>query len=125
MAGTLTIPLTTLQNGARTFGPSNVADADADCVLTIDRTVSAGLNSLTSTSTIEILVEQSNDGGTTWFLIVDGIIFGGAQPAFRSPGNATSSAVTVTFEAGTSRKVRATMTVTNGPIVVQGTLTTS
>lgn len=125
MAGTLTIPLTTLPTGARVFGPVSVADADTATVLTVDRTVTGGLNSLTAATTIEMLVEQSDDGGTTWFLLVDGTISGGAVPAFRSAGNAATSDVGVTFAPGTSRRARATMTVTAGPVAVQGSLTTS
>jgi len=125
VAGTFTIPLVTLNNGAHTFGPANVADADTRVVLTIDRTVVNGLNSLTAASTIEILVEQSNDGGTSWFELIDGTIFGGLHAQFHGPNPAISEGVTVTFAPGTSRQARGTLTVAGGPIAVQGTLTTS
>lgn len=124
MAGTTTIPLTNIPNGARTFGPGNVADTDSTSILTIDRTPSGGLNSLTETATIELLVEQSNDGGSTWFLIVDSTIFGGSQVNLHGQ-TATNSVVGCAFAPGTSRQVRITLTVTNGPIRVQGTLATS
>lgn len=129
MPGTTTIPLTTLQNGTTVFGPANVNNNDTQSVLTVDRTPAGGLNSLTSATTIDFLVEQSNDGGATWFLIVDGLVTGGlipAQPPPKGPGgNATSSTVGASYAPGTSRRVRATMTVTGGPVTVQGTLTTS
>jgi hypothetical protein len=127
MAGTLTIPLTTLPDGARIFGPAAVADADTRVALTVDRTPAGGLNSLTAATSIDLLVEQSNDGGATWFLIVDGSIPGGVQQAFRQPPGtpATSDQITVTFAPGTGRRARATMTVTGGPVAVQGSLTTS
>jgi hypothetical protein len=120
MAGTTTIPLVTLQNGSRTFGPAAIADADTRTSLTIDRTVTGGLNSLTAATTIEILIEQSNDGGQTWFEDVDATLFGGPWPS--KPG---TPSVSVTFDPGTSRQVRATLTVAGGPVVVQGSLTTS
>jgi len=124
MAGTLTIPSVNLPNGARTFGPANVADTDVTTVLTVDRTVAGGLNSLTAASTIETLVEQSNDGGTTWFTLVDGTWFGGAVPV-KGGGTATTAQIAVTYGPGTGRQTRATLTVAGGPIRVQGSLTTS
>jgi hypothetical protein len=125
MPGVTNLPLTTLQNGATVFGPANVANPDTLAVTTLDRTVAGGLNSLTSATTLEILVEQSNDGGATWFLLTDGIITGGLQPAPKGGGNATQAFVDCEFEPGTSRRVRATFTVVNGPVTVQGTLTVS
>src|SRR5215831_10902323 len=106
MAGTFTIPLTTLSNGAHTFGPATVANADTETVLTVDRTVAGGLNSLTTAATLEILVEQSDDGGASWFELVDGTIFGGLHPQFHGPNPAVSEGVTVTFAPGTSRRAR-------------------
>ena len=123
MAGTLTIPLTTLSDGVRSFGPAAVADSDKVTVLTVDRTPAGGLNSLTAATTIDLLVEQSDDGGVTWFLIVDGIIQGGPVPQGKAPPG--TSQVACTFAPGTGRRVRATMTVTGGPVTMQGSLTTS
>ena len=54
MAGTLTIPLTTLPTGTRVIGPANVADADVRAVLTLDRTVAGGLNALTAATSMLI-----------------------------------------------------------------------
>jgi len=124
MAGTTAIPLTTLQTGAHTFGPASVADTDATTVLTVDRTVAGGLNSLTAAAAIEILIEQSDDGGTTWFLLVDGVIAGGPVAA-KGGGSAATAQVGVTYGPGTGRQTRATLTVSGGPIRVQGSLTTS
>lgn len=126
MPGTVTIPSTVLSNGVRTFGPANVADADTEAVLSIDRTVAGGFNSLTGTTTVEMTVEQSNDSGTTWFLIVDGIISGGLFPAPKgAPGNATTAGVGAFYAPGTGRQVRAKMTTAGGPVTVQGSLTIS
>jgi hypothetical protein len=109
----------------RTFGPANVADTDTLAVLSIDRTVAAGLNSLTSATTIGLTIEQSDDGGTTWFLIVDGGMTGGAVPAPKGGGNATVSTVGAYWAPGTGRRARAKVTTAGGPVSVQGTLTIS
>ena len=122
---TLTIPLTTLPTGTRVIGPANVADADVRAVLTLDRTVAGGLNALTAATTLEILVEQSDDGGATWFLICDALMTGGIVGAPKGGGNATEATVWVSFEPGTGRRTRATLTTASGPLVVQGSLTTS
>jgi hypothetical protein len=124
MAGTTTIPLISLANGAHVFGPATVADADQRAVLNIDRTVAGGLASLTAAATLEMLVEQSNDAGATWFLITDATMTGGPKPAplKGAPGTDT---VWAQFEPGTGRRVRATLTIAGGPVAVQGTLTVS
>lgn len=129
MAGTLTIPLTTLNDGTRNFGPSAVADTDVQSVLTLDRTVTGGLNTLTAATTVEVSVDQSNDGGSTWFPLADAIFIGGLIPAEPPPkgpgGNAAISGLGVRFAPGTGRRTRATVTTSGGPVAVQGTLTTS
>jgi hypothetical protein len=125
MAGTVPVPLTTLSDGVRTFGPASVADTDSRAVLTLDRTVAGGLNSLTAATTIELAIEQSDDGGATWFLIVDGIVTGGLVPAFRGGGNAVTTTTSAYWAPGTGRQARAKMTVAGGPVAVQGTLTIS
>ena len=56
---TLTIPLTALNDGVRHFGPATIADADKSAVLTLDRTVTGGLNSLTAATALEVSVDQS------------------------------------------------------------------
>jgi hypothetical protein len=125
MAGTITIPLTTLPDGVRAFGPANIANPDTLAVLTVDRTVAGGLNSLTSATTIEVAVQQSDDGGVTWFPVVDGIWSGGIIPAFRGGGNATTSTAAAYWAPGTGRQARASLIVAGGPVAVQGTLTIS
>lgn len=64
MATTITIPTIALQVGATTFGPRNMAK-EHTVVLTIDRTVASGLNSLDATTLLEVDVNTSADG-TTW-----------------------------------------------------------
>jgi len=125
LPGTIPIPLTTLNNGVQTFGPAGISNADTLAVLSIDRTVAGGLNALTAATTIELTIEQSDDGGVTWFLIVDGVLTGGPVPAFRGGGNATTSSVAADWAPGTGREARAKMTTAGGPVAVQGTLTIS
>jgi hypothetical protein len=65
VAHTLTIPLTTLAVGQRTFGPFSIG-ANSQAVITLDRTVAGGLNSLTSASVLDVTVQSSPDAGVTW-----------------------------------------------------------
>lgn len=125
---TTTIPKVTLAVGAHQLpngGGISVADNLAQAVITIDRTVTpSGLNSLTSSSTLEIDIEQSNDGGTTWAQLTDVVVPGGV--IVRHGVQQNTAGVGVTFAPGTGRMVRSTVTVA-GPssIAVQGTLVTS
>jgi len=128
VAGTFTIPLTTLPDGVRTFGPVNVADADTEAVLTVDRTPAGGLNSLTAATSIALQVEQSNDGGTSWFLAVGGMIIGGQffNTGPRGDGSLiTQGSVSVPAYPGTGRQARVRMTVTGGSFAIAATLTIS
>lgn len=129
MAGTLAIPLTVLNDGTRHFGPAPVADADVMAVLSLDRTMAGGLNSLTSAATLELTIDQSGDGGATWFPLADAMITGGLVPAEPPPkgpgGNAATAGVGVRFAPGTGRQARATVITTGGPVTVQGSLTIS
>jgi hypothetical protein len=121
MASTFTIPLTTLPVGQRDLGPANVPDADTFARITIDRTVTGGLNSLTTATTIDITIWQSDDGGTTWFGGGGTTCIGGVKNGrFANADN-----VNVSFEPGTSRKVKATVVVAGSSVAVQGTLTTT
>lgn len=65
MAVTQTIPNTRL-TGSQTFNFSNTPAGADHAMVTIDRTVTGGLNSLTSADTLQITVDRSADGGTTW-----------------------------------------------------------
>lgn len=125
MTHTLTIPLTTLPVGSLAFGPSAVADNEKSIVLTIDRTVTGGLNSLTSATAVAITVEQSSDGGITWVLAVGSTFPGGLISAGRAGGTLTANTANVDLTAGTSRLVRASVTVTGTPVAVAGTLVTT
>jgi hypothetical protein len=126
MAGTFNIPLTTLVPGVHNFpasGGAAVADSDSLALLTIDRTVPGGLNAVPAVS-FEVSVYQSNDGGATWqFLASAGgsggisIMHGGQQ--------VNSNDIGVSLWPGTSRLVRASVTITGASVAVAGTLAIS
>lgn len=56
----------TLLNGQQTFNFANTAQAYSWATVTIDRTVNGGLNSLTTADHLDISIDASPDGGTTW-----------------------------------------------------------
>jgi hypothetical protein len=62
---TLTIPKINLAVGQRTFGPFSIGN-NSQAVITLDRTVAGGLNSLTSASVLDVTVQSSPDAGVTW-----------------------------------------------------------
>jgi len=120
----VTIPSTTLPVGARDFGPANLNDNDTHISLTIDRTVSGGLDA-TPAARIEIEAWQSNDGGVTWVLIVGGNLPGGPQFSVDKQGVQhpyTTGVVGNDLMPGTGRRIKATLTVTGSSVTVQGSL---
>lgn len=123
MATTFTIPLTTLPVEARDLGPSHPADSETGFTLTIDRTVAGGLNSLTSATAILVSVSQSNDAGATWQEIGEVTVPGGTTINPKTGLTATVSLMTTYLLPGTSRQLKATVTVTGTPVAVAGTLT--
>jgi len=125
MASTFTIPLTTLPVGARTVGPSHPANAEVSVTLTIDRTVTGGLNSLTSASGVGVDLQESLDGGVTWQDLGAWTAEGG--PITNRHGvvyPATSG--TWQLIPGTSRQLQATITVSGpSPVAVAGSIVTT
>lgn len=73
----INIPLTSLSVGSHDFGPSAVPNGAATVTLAIDRTVTGGLNSLTSSSVLNLTAYQSTDGGATWIGAVMATVPGG------------------------------------------------
>lgn len=132
MAGTFPLPQQSYDpaHGPYLFGPQSVAPNDSLIVLTIDRTVAGGLNSLTSATSAEIKAEQSSDGGTTWFLAVAADVPGGQYFRTGPHGDGsliTTSSVTVNvYGSGPGRQLRATITVSGpSPVVLAGSLAVS
>jgi len=134
---TFPILLTTLPVGSQIFGPVTVSDADSSIKLTIDRTVVAGLNAATSDTTVTAAAQMSLDGGTTWQAtdsdqpgtITQWTAIGGPITYTDKQGVShiyTESSGTWFLFPGTSRKLRATITVA-GPLAlaVAGSIITS
>ena len=120
MAGTITIPLMTLQIGTTEFGPASVADTDINAVLSIDRTVVGGFNSMTALTTCQIGVYQSNDNGDTWFFLA-GAGFPGGIYTNRN-GQINMSGMGVDFWPGTGRLTRAETIIDGTAVAIQGSL---
>jgi hypothetical protein len=123
MAGTLTIPQTTLPVGTRSFGPTTISDTDTGVILTVDRTLAGGLTATPATH-ISLIIEQSNDGGANWEQLAIAGIEGGVVPA-KNGQTATTSSVGTDWDKGTGRQVRATIVVTGAAVAVAGSLVTS
>ena len=126
MSSTFNIPLTTLTAGPHTFGPATIPDADTSVTVSVDRTVTGGLNSLTAASTLGMTAEMSTDGGVTWHAVDTGQP--GTQTSWSAVGGGTgwsASSGTWPLFPGTSRRLRATVTV-SGPssIAVAGSIAT-
>lgn len=134
MASTFPIPLTTLPVGSRQFGPATIPDADTSVTFSIDRTVAGGLNSLTTASALTLKAEMSTDSGATWHAVDSAAgtdtswgTNGGDISGIDRHGNPTGlvSSGTWSLAPGTSRRLRATITV-SGPssIAVAGSIAT-
>lgn len=77
MAVTQSIPNTRL-SGQHTFSLQATTQVWTNALVTIDRTVSGGLNSLTTANTLSISIDYSPDGGTTWVNAAGLTLVGGA-----------------------------------------------
>lgn len=124
MAGTVTIPLTTLAAGAHDFGPVTVQASDNLAVLTIDRTVAGGLDA-TPAAQLNIAVNVSADGGATYQLLSSAGIPGGPQ-FFTDRGGTqhqyTASVVQVGLDQVHGDRLKATVTVSGVSVAVAGSL---
>jgi len=130
MAGTFNIPLVTLPPGSRDFpatGGFAIADGDTVAVLTIDRTVTGGLNAVPATTSVSIATWQSNDGGASWTELSSATAAGGVYnvPPKYGSGIVSSFLMGVSLAYGTSRLARAHVTVSGSSVAVQGSLVIS
>lgn len=123
MAGTITIPLTTLAVGQHTYGPLTLADTDTLVLLTIDRTPANGFNSQPATTSASIAIEQSLDGGTSWQQLTAGTFSGGV--IVRRGQELDTNDVGVFPLPGTGRQMRAQVVVSGSSVAVQGSLVIS
>ena len=125
MAGTITIPLTTLTLGAHDFGPATVQAGDSLAVLTVDRTVANGLNA-TSGAHIDLLLSFSANGAAPWAQQVTAGIDGGQHfnndKVTGLPVLETQSNVRVGLDQVQGMKVMATITVSGAQVAVAGSL---
>lgn len=122
MSSTVNIPLTTLPLGSHDFGPAAIPDADSLIVISIDRTVANGLNSKTSATQVTMTSFQSNDSGVTWNELASATTEGGTF--VKNGVTAATSTIGVGLWAGTSRQLKANLTVSGSSVAVQGTVTT-
>lgn len=127
MAGlTIPIPLDRLAPGEHTYGPASVDDDVVHGTLTIDRTVSQGptqgLNAQPATTTVEIGIWQSDDAGASWQLRASSGQAGGNDALDEAGVPMTYSDVSVDLSPGTSRRVKALVTVGGDRVAVAGSL---
>jgi hypothetical protein len=124
MAGTTPIALTVLAPGTHEFGPAPLADTDTHALLTIDRTVTSGgtqgFNGQPATTTCQIAIYQSSNGGTTWDLLEQAGFTGGT--VVRRGTEIDETDIGVNLWPGTGRQARAEVVIAGAPVAVQGTL---
>jgi hypothetical protein len=121
----LALPPTLMAAGAHVFS-GTVSDADTLIAFQLDRTPTGGLNDLTPDSTVALQAEQSTDGGVTWDILTAGGPWPGGTELDKHGVQRTFDQCSSQLGDGTSRLIRATVTVA-GPVsvVVAGTVTTS
>lgn len=116
-----TIPLTTIPVGSHDFGPASISDAISLVDIQIDRTVTGGLNSLTSATQFSLSMLQSNDGGSTWNPLFSTSAVGGI--IVNRNGTVNTNDVGGSLRAGTGREIKGNVTVTGTSVAVAGSIT--
>lgn len=109
MAVTQNIP-NTLLSGSQTFTFLNTDQVWGNAQITIDRTVTGGLNTLTSVDTLAINFDYSPDGGTSWLNIGGSTLQGGTVVTKGFTTNTDTLAIGQgqPFPTGTGFRVRTT-----------------
>lgn len=135
MSLNITFGPVTINFGSRTFGPATASNTDTFVSLSVDRTVPVGLNSLDANSSILVVMEMSTDG-INWHAVdtdqmgtlTSWSTYGGDQSYIDKHGvlqPVPKSAGRWPLFPGTSRELRATVTISGGvPIAVAGSLVT-
>lgn len=113
------IPLTTLPVGPVIVGPSPLVAGYSVALVTIDRTVAGGLNSLTSATTVKSEIQQSDDGGATWNTIGVSQTQGGISSNHNGQVNIYPIQVSLS---GFACQMRALITVAGSSVAVSGSL---
>lgn len=105
----------------REFGPYVVKAQDDEVVLTVDRTVSNGLDANPDAS-IDITINQSSDG-VNWIVLVTSRIIGGVQTFTTRDGVTHQYTQTILRTGLDLARARIKATVSNGdvPVAVAGT----
>lgn len=108
MSVTQTISSTRV-SGQHTFPLQATAQVWTNALVTIDRTVNGGLNSLAAGSTLDISIDYSPDGGTTWLNTAGVTLLGGAivVKGVTLTEDDLAVGVPVPFPAGTGFQVNA------------------
>jgi len=119
---TLPIPLITLAVGTREFGPASVDDTVSLVTLTIDRTVTGGLNVSPATTTLEIGVWQSDDNGASWQFRASAGLIGGIYASNRAGDPYLFSDVQVELTPGSGRRVKAVTETAGASVAIAGSL---
>jgi hypothetical protein len=122
---TITVPPTTLDVGTHAFTGA-IDDVDNSVLVTLNRTDTGGLNELTSDSTVFIMIGQSDDGGATYYDSGGGGPWPGGIVPDKHGNPDLTDFIGTTFEPGTGRRARLTVTIAGPvPVVVSGTIVTS
>lgn len=125
MPSTFTFPRTVLKIGSTDLGPASVPDGDTTVTITVDRTVTSGLNSQTAATQVTLELFQSDDGGTTWMDLGScGPVFGGTVLS-KTGQTVTEADLFTGFWPGTGRLAKATVVVAGSNVAVAGTITTA
>jgi hypothetical protein len=122
MAGTTNVPLQTLPIGSYDVGPIDLDDSDTWAVITIDRTPAGGFNDLTSATYMQIGIEQSDDGGASWYPNGSATMVGGVFINKYTGLVTGTSAMGVLLGVGNGRKARGTVVVNGTSVAIAGTV---
>lgn len=122
----LTIPSVLLAIGPRSFGPISIAANESRIDMTLDRTLSSGLNARPDTTTIKVQFQVSFDGGTTWNDLTSAFFVGGIYSNSLNGQKNTDIFNCTIWNPGTAgRTARADVTVAGSSVRVAGSLTVS
>ena len=120
MARTVVMPLKNYASGDNSFGPVSIADAATRFDFEVARCTTADPTIWPDPATIlRVDVEQFTNG--EWREVC-GLEAGGGILPGKNGGEATESRCGAPFFEGTSRQIRGTVTITNGPLRSQGTV---
>ena len=127
---TYPITLTTLQVGSLWLPQPQgsgeaIPDSASGVIITLDRTVPGGLNSLTGADTLTLTAFQSQDNGATWLQLEQAVIPGGVYDDKFTHQPITVAGFGADFIPGTSRLVALQVAVAGASIAVQGSLALS